>query len=421
MSTGGAFLRAVSALIIGVFVFLALGYFFVARGVREVVYNPAPVLSALESHDAYERLYDDGIISQQFEGTFKRLVGGFTLDGQAEAALLKQIVPPSELKTATENSVNSIVAFLNGESNEVNAPIDLSPAIPRIKPAVFALLNERIDQADLMVVTSEAALRQTLQQLFRDVASGDIPNTIPSITGLPEDQVFRAYLQSIDSLAGSALSPKALSNLDQQEQAVAEALRSGNTQSALRLITRAIADDAMDGAIVELRKDLDSADRFDGINRIAESIGTRQETMERFRLVRTSLGLFTGLGGTVALAIVVIGILGIAAVFYPFPRHMLRWPGVTLVVCAISFLVVGWSISTFLGPWESLWCSFVEESSCNLAIDVGSELLLDAAGALTMPSIVAAVIGGSAIAGARFVPLNWPVGERTDGNDRLIN
>lgn len=418
MSAGSAFLRAISALIIGVFVFLALGYFLVANGVRDVLYDPTPILSALESHDAYNRVYDDGIISQQFEGTFKRLVGGFALDVETEASLLKQVFPPSELQSATEENVVSIVAFLNGELDEIDAFIDLNPAIPRIKPAVFALLDERIDHAALTTITNEAALRQSLQDLFRGVATGDVPDAIPSVAGLPEDQVFRAYLQSVDSLAGSTLSSVVLSNLDREEQIVAESLRRGETRVALKLVTRAIADAAVDDAIVELRKDLDSDDRFDAVDKIAESIGTRQETMERFRLIRTSLGLLTGLGGTVALAIVIIGVLGMAAAFHPFARHMIRWPGVTLVVCGLGYLVVSWSIFVLLGPWESAWCSFVDASSCNLAIDIGGELLSDAGNALTMPSITTTLLGIAAVVGARFAPEQWRRGEQNNGNSR---
>lgn len=418
MSASGAFVRTISALIVGVFVFLALGYFFIAGGVRYVLYDPAPILTALETHDAYERVYDDGIISQQFEGTFRRLVGGFTLDVQTEASLLKRIVPPSELRSSTEESITSIVAFLNSESDEFNASIDLTPAIPRIKLAVFPHLDERIDQADLVTIANEAQLRRTLQELFRDIASGDVPASIPSLTGLPEDQIFRAYLQAVDSLAGSSLPPAALANLDREEQAIAQALRRRETRAALKMVTRAIADDAVDRAIVELRKDLDRYDRFDAIDQIAQTIGIRQETMEQFRLLRTSLGLLTGLARMVASAIVVLGVLSMATVFYPFPRHMITWPGVTLIVCGLSYLIAGWSASAFLSPWESIWCSFVEVSSCNLVIDVGSELLSQAADSMTMPSIITILVGIIATAGAQFAPEQWHLGERNNGADR---
>jgi hypothetical protein len=418
MSAGGAFLRAITALILGVFVFLAFGYFVIANGVRDVLYDPGPVLSALESHDGYNRVYDDGIIGQQFEGTFKRLVGGFSLDVKTEASLLKQVFPPSELRSATEENVISIVAFLKGESEEFDASIDLAPAIPRIKPAVLALLDERIDQADLATIASEAALRTSLQDMFRGVASGDVPDTIPALAGVPEDQVFRAYLQAVDSLAGSTLSSAALANLDQEEQAITEAFRQGDIRAALKLVTRAIAGDAVDSAIVELRNDLDRNDRFDAVDKIAESVGTRQETLERFRLIRTSLGLLTGLVGTVALAIVIIGVLAMAAVFHWFARHMIRWPGVTLIFCGLSYLIVSWSISALVGPWESAWCSFVDASSCNLAVDVGSELLSNAGDALTMPSIIATLLGIVIMVGAHFAPDHWSPREQQNGNNR---
>jgi hypothetical protein len=163
----------------------------------------------------------------------------------------------------------------------------------------------------------------------------------------------------------------------------------------------------VDDAVFDLRKDLDGGDHFDAIDKIAESVGTRQETIERFRLARTLLGWLTGFGSTVALVIVFAGVLGMAAVYYPFSRHMIRWPGVTLVVSGVSYLIAGWVISAFAGPWESAWCSFVDDSSCNLAIDVSSELLSVAAEAVTLPSIIATAVGIIGVVGAQFAPGHW--------------
>ena len=103
--------------------------------------SPQPLLSALEEHDAYERVYDNGIITEQFEGELRGLVGEFSLEPETEAWLLKEILPPSELKTATEQSVTTVIAFLNNETDTFDATIDLGVAIPRIKPAVFRLVR----------------------------------------------------------------------------------------------------------------------------------------------------------------------------------------------------------------------------------------------------------------------------------------
>ena len=155
MSPAGVFLRSIVALLLGVTAFLALGYSFVAMGVRDTLRSPQPLLTALEKHDAYNRVYDEGIISEQFEGALRGLVGDFSIEPETEAWLLKEILPPSELKDATEQSVISVIAFLNDETDTFDATIDLAPAIPRIKPAVFRLVDERIDKAQRITVTGE--------------------------------------------------------------------------------------------------------------------------------------------------------------------------------------------------------------------------------------------------------------------------
>ncbi|MDE2823633.1 MAG: hypothetical protein OXK79_09025, partial [Chloroflexota bacterium] len=78
MSPAGVFLRSIAALLLGVTAFLALGYAFVAMGVRDTLRSPQPLLDALEKHDAYNRIYDEGIISEQFEGELRGLVGDFS-------------------------------------------------------------------------------------------------------------------------------------------------------------------------------------------------------------------------------------------------------------------------------------------------------------------------------------------------------
>ena len=79
MSPAGAFLRSIVTLLLGVLAFLALGYAFVSVGVRDMLRGPEPLLTALEKHDAYNRVYDEGIIGEQFEGELRGLVGDFSL------------------------------------------------------------------------------------------------------------------------------------------------------------------------------------------------------------------------------------------------------------------------------------------------------------------------------------------------------
>ena len=197
MSPAGAFLRSIVALLLGVLAFLALGYAYVAMGVRDTLRSPQPLLNALEKHHAYERVYDDGIISEQFEGELRGLVGEFSLEPETEAWLLKEILPPSELKAASEQDVTSVIAFLNNETDTFEVSIDLSAAIPRIKPAVFRLVDERIDKAQRSTVTSEEELRLSFDALTRAIAEGAFPDNVPALDG----RYPRLFSQQSDSCA----------------------------------------------------------------------------------------------------------------------------------------------------------------------------------------------------------------------------
>ena len=124
------------------------------------------------------------------------------------------------------------------------------------------------------------------------------------------------------------------------------------------------------------------------------------------------LRLLVGGLSITAIIVFVAAIGGIAGIFYSYPKHMARWPGLTLVVCGITFVVIGLSISSFVGVWESLWCPFVEVPSCNLAIDVASELLSDAANGMVLWSIAVTAVGILALVAARFLPAQHLRGAR---------
>ena len=404
MSPAGVFLRSIVALLLGVTAFLALGYAFVAMGVRDTMRSPQPLLNALEKHHAYERVYDDGIITEQFEGELRGLVGEFSLEPETEAWLLKEILPPSELKVATEQSVTTVIAFLNNETDTFDATIDLGAAIPRIKPAVFRLVDERIDKAPRIAVTSEEELRRSVEALSRDIAAGSMPHSVPTLHGRPPNRVINAFVQSTELLPEAEARRTAKANLARDELAIANALENGDTNTALKLAARAIADPVIDDSIENLREDLDDRGRYSAVDKIAQSVGSRYETLERFRFARTILRLLVGAVAIAALIVFVAAVAGIAGVFYPYPKHMARWPGVTLVVCGVMFIVIGLSVSSFVGVWESLWCPFVEVPSCNLTIDVASELLSDAANGMTLWSIAVTAVGILAIVAARFLP-----------------
>ena len=407
MSPAGVFLRSIVALLLGVLAFLALGYAFVAMGVRDTLRSPQPLLSALEKHDAYNRVYDEGIISEQFEGELRGLVGDFSIEPEKEAWLLKEILPPSELKTATEQDVTSVIAFLNNETDTFDVSIDLGPAIPRIKPAVFRLVDERIDKAQPITVTGEEELRSSVDAIVRNISAGTFPDTVPTLDRHrhPPNWVINAFVQSAELLPDEQARETARANIARDALSIVDALESGDANRALKLAARAVADPVIDDSIDNLREDLDETGRFSAIDKIAESVGSRHETLERFRFARTVLRLLVGALSIVSLIVFVAAVAGIAGVFYPYPKHMARWPGITLVVCGVMFIVVGLSISSFVGVWESLWCPFVEVPSCNLTIDVASELLQDAANGMTLWSIAVTAVGILAIIAARFLPV----------------
>ncbi len=377
---------------------LGFGYYVVATAARETVLEPDRLISALNENDAYERIYDEFLLSDEFDDVVRDLAGGFEITDEERASLVRQIIGPDQIRTVTEDGILSIADFLTDQRDDLGFLLDLGPSIDRIKPAVLDLLEGRVDSATPAPTTGPQALQDDLESFFTAIGDGALPSQYPDLGGVDDDVRVAAYVRALESLAASgALTTMASEALDAREDEIAGHLESGRIEDGLKVMVRAIAEPVIDAGIAELRTELDADDRLDLLVRVAESEQTREQLEEDARSLRLWINIALGPARWLALLGVVAGTIAIGAVCLPHKRHLAFWPGITLIVAGLPVVILGWVLT--LGIPTSVYTSCNEniEAGCGLGLDVIATLAKDVGGDFIWPSVVILAIGASAI------------------------
>ena len=279
MSVFTVVLRAFGSLVFGAIVFFSFLAFLTANEVRSHFLNTSFYTDALEENDIYNRVYDELLVDPEFDEESQRLLGDFDIPNEDVADLARRILPPQYLQSQTENSINGIIAFLRKDSDDPRAFIELGPPISRVKGVVLGYIDRRIDQMEVIPVSTPGELSRELELFFRTIKDGEVPRQVPSLDAVPPPLRAQAYDAALNGLKRDFLfSNRAIASLEQEEDGIKAQLISGDVKSALKLGASAVAEPVIDDAIGELRLGLDPRGRLDLVAKAAEAEGqTREE------------------------------------------------------------------------------------------------------------------------------------------------
>ena len=102
-----------------------------------------------------------------------------------------------------------------------------------------------------------------------------------------------------------------------------------------------------------------------------------------------------GLGGLVAILIMVVCVVLMALIYLPHLSSSLRWPGLTLLLSGLVVLVVGLVIKSQLldSPLNREDVSPIPPSLVDIINDVANSMVADVAGGIVTVAVVVLVIG----------------------------
>ena len=331
------------------------------------------------------------------------------------------------------------------------------PSVEDPRAIVDSFIEQEIDNLQEVPITTPEELNEYLDRSYRQLINGEIPATIPSIDAIPVHLRGLAYDQAVREIRQDPSVPEEITaNLDEQEDAIKSQLAVGDVKGALEIasgpLTTLAIDEFLDGAIDsiindpsipqearqgleeveedikglltagkikeglklgahalagplidsgidEIRAELDEEERLDLVEIAAEESGqTVTEFLEDIEPSRDAINA-SPVGRLVAIAVIIIAAVLMVLVHLPRLASGLRWPGATLLLTGLVFLIIGLVFRSILpGRFDDLVVTtdhevLIPPSIVNIGSDVFISMASDIASGIITPSIVVLVIG----------------------------
>ena len=420
-------IRTVATLILGIVIFLGFLFLLGERTFSANLLNADFYKDTISGQDTYNRIYDQVLLDQELQETTRDLLGDIkVVSHQDVVQLLREIVPPEYLRSQVEDAIQRSVDYLNQDADTLELYLDLGPPLDLIKPTLLGYVDRRIDEIPEDDPGPPECSRERVGELaqgyldtFKVLSSGEIPESLPSIKGIPQpcrELIFDTLFGT--SVASSPLESRAQQGLMNSREAIRAEFVAGNTHGVLKQALRPLATPLMDDAIDKLKENLDSQNRLDIIQKIAEwnPHFTEEELRAQADESRRLMNRVRGLGETVAIIMVVGGAVAMVLVHYPKVSGGMRWAGIAYLVTGGVFFGIGTVLESQLPARLTLLVergagqvAGIPVSLATLATDLIVSFAKQLTGGMAAPSLtlltVGAVLFGVSFAIAILRPL----------------
>lgn len=393
-------MRIFAALLLSIPLFLAFSFYLGAASADDTVLDANYVADSFERVDLYDRIYSDVFLRQEFSDWTDSLAGGFQTSGDEKAQLLRDSIPPEYIEAETQRNVAETLAFLRGENDTLDVYIRLDTPLDNAKPTAFAFLDRSIDQLELVPVAGPQELSEEIASFLTSIGNGQIPAHIPLDDGFDPPDRVRAYQQAVDLLArDESLAPAQLANLNEQEPVIVPVVRDEGLREGLKLASRSVTEPRLDQMLAAIRQKADQQDRLHLVDQLAESSDrTPGQVLRDARVLRFLVRAATGeIAQWTALAIAVLCILAMAAIFVPYWKHVIFWPSVTLLIGGVLLLLLAFSTVLDSTLWTPSICTGADPKSCQLMLDIGQNIAAGIAAMFADAALNVIVAGGVGI------------------------
>ena len=318
-------------------------------------------------------------------------------------------VPVTTLEEFTEELENVYRQLANAQLPTRVPSIGFVPVAVRI--AAYDLAFQAIRNDPSIPKEAIKGLKEREDEIKDQLREGTITGAVrvasPALTGpVVGEFVDRTYDEAYRALKEDVGFPeRALEGLDGQREAIKESLQAGDVKESLKLGARGLTGPLIDDAIEEIRKELDDQDRLDLVAKAAEQNDkTKEEFLDRVDPLRTVIDRGE-VGAWLTILLMVLGLLFMAVVQFPRLASALRWPGMTLIVSGVIFLVIGLVARSnpFGDPLERASADPIPPTLVDIINDVFSSMTSDIAGGFISVPITVIVIGLVMIIGSLFV------------------
>lgn len=409
--------RALGSTILGILIFLGFLALLVVSTFSSKLFNSGFYTQILNEQDAYSRIYDEALLDDVLTRRAEGWLGEIPLVTHEEIGqLLREIIPPEYLQSQVEENIHRFIGYLNEDSDRLELYIEMGPPLARVKPALFDLINQKIDRVEIVEPDpAQAPLEQLAEaqglaeSLFSGLSQGRVPRSLPSVAAIPE--LLRADL--FDAFFPGLLDERAGKNLQLGSQSMKGALIAGDTHGFLKEAARASLGPVIDDGIADFKRELnvDSQGRLDLISLIARENNEVTEESLRAEVAnfRDSVNRIRTSGTTVGLAVVIGGAILMGLIHLPSLGNALRWPGLTLLLTGVILYVLGQVLEATLPDRMVRFIDHRIEETSDIppsAVDLVRDVVYSSGQQLTEgiadPALVVIIIG-AALFGGSFV------------------
>ena len=356
-------LRALGSLILGLVVIAGLLYLFVVVNITQRLEDPEIYRTAFTETDVYNRIYDEVLVDAAIQDQTLDMFGGVGLETQESIEVLRDVMPPAYLQEQTEANIDRFTGFLSYDLERLNLYLELSEPLDRVEEVVLDKTEQVITELEIEeppTATTECTT-DSLQRLAGDLAdefaglsAGQLPESVPSLEILDEDCRRQEFDNWIDQIASNPqIDSETARIIEDEKDDLRESFIEGDTKAFLEKAAAPLVSPVIDDSLEEIRQDLQTNDRLDLLEQLAESSDdlTREDIDEQAELLRDAVSAASGTGGMIALLAVIAGSLLLAAVHIPNPTGMLRWPGLSLLLGGGVGLFVGFVLNSAVPGW----------------------------------------------------------------------
>ena len=422
--------RALAGLVLGMVIFAGLLYYLVLGNFSQRLDDPEVFRRAINETDAYNRVYDEVFVDEALKDQTENLLGGVEFDIQKDSVeILKDVMPPAYLREQTEDNIDRFTGFLKGDRKRLELYVELKEPLDRVEPAILARVYKTIDDLEIKQPGTPGCSPANLQRLaadsavpFAKLSNGELPDTAPSLDTLTRECRQSEFDPWFDRLLDDpSMNSEAARILDDERQQLRQSFVAGDAkkflkQAATPLITPVIAD-----AVREIRRDLQRGDRLDLLEKLVENSEdlTRQDIDQQAESLRSTVSTANGSGRIIALVMVIAGSLLLAAVHFPRPAEMLRWPGLSLLMGGGVCVAVGFVVNSAVpGRIKDAvirpisYSSDIPVAAINLAGDLGESFARQITAGFIPAAVTVIVIGGVLVVASLFAGVLWSVVRR---------
>ena len=355
-------LRFVATPILGIAIFAGLLLTLVGNNIVDKLLNAEFYTDTIAEQNTYNRIYDDVLLDQKAKDKVQELLGDVKVVSPEDiVGLVRGLMPPEYLQSQVEGAIQRAVAYFNEDSDTLELYLEMGPAIDKIKPTLLDYVDRRIDgipEADPGPAECNPetvkSVRDGYQEVFRNLAGGQVPASLPSIKVIAEPcrvLIFDAAFPAL--FADDTLDSRITQALGNSTDDIRAAFVAGDTHGVLKAAARPLSEPLVDDAVAKIRERLDEGDRLNLIRVLAESSSdsTEEEIRVEVADAKALVVQYRALGGTLAALMLYGGAILLAVLHLPKLSAAMRWPGIFLLMSGGLIFIVGKILESKVVDW----------------------------------------------------------------------